>query len=147
MTDNIRERLKNQGVGFTRDTAILQAQRLKAGRLKTVKKSAPKKQPVLPKTVLNQVRDSMRDADRGLGSLYFEAHVFTENAVIHQLVERNEFIGFGGHLIFRASKLERVKKQLEDFVADLKRSGVVVTRYRIVEAMIDSNNFDTLKLL
>lgn len=125
--------------------------RVKKTPLATEVKSAPKKEPVLPKTVLNQVRDSMRDADRGLGSLYFEARVTADtntSSVNPALAERHEFASRAdGDLYFRASKLERVKEQLVNFVTVLRNSGVTVHRYWIVEVMIDSNNFDTLKLL
>lgn len=93
----------------------------------------------------------MRDADRGLGSLYFEARVTAgtnARSVNPALAERHEFASRAdGDLYFRASKLERVKEQLVDFVTVVRNSGITVHRYWIVEVMIDSNNFDTLKLL
>ena len=151
MIDRTRERLKNQGVEFTREVA-----RIQAARLKTVKKSAPKKQPALPKTVLNQVRDSMRDADRGLGSLYFVGRVtlpvvFSDPSKtdVRVIAERNEFrlLGSGHALEFSSSKLDRVKEKVVALIEDLKKNKLSPERYLVSEVMIDSNNYDTLKLL
>jgi hypothetical protein len=119
--------------------------------VKTVKKT-----PVtLSKTVLNQVRDGMREASRGLGSLYFEARVLTNVSLLSQASHillskvgaRHEFRLADGELTFCSSKLERVKEQTAALVEDLKKDKFEVWRYRIGEVMMDSNNFDTLKLL
>ena len=121
--------------------------------VKTVKKT-----PVtLPKTVLNQVRDGMREASRGLGSLYFEGELLIDGltlpvsqssaAEIAKIASLHDFRITGDLLVLRSGKIDRVKDELENLAKALKDRGYNVWRYRISEVMMDSNNFDTLKLL
>lgn len=119
---------------------------------KRVKKTAP----AIPKAVLNQVRDGMREASRGVGSLYFEARVITNIPFMPgaqaqiDITKTAALHGFrfdGEDLVLSTTKIDRAKEDLVALQASLVAKGYKVWRYRISEVMLDSNNFDTLNLL
>lgn len=133
------------------------ARKLKRTALHPATVMTVKKTPVtLPKTVLNQVRDGMREASRGLGSLYFEARIVIDK---QPAVGSNAFLELarmvGGHgfrfdnndIYCNSTKLERIKGELTELHQKLSANGYKIWRYKISEVMMDSNNFDTLKLL
>lgn len=118
---------------------------------RVVKKTAPE----IPKAVLNQVRDNMRGASRGLGSLYFEVRVVPGIPVLvgqpHiELAKMAATHGFrfeGDDLVLNTTKVDRCREDLAALQLGLVAKGYKVWRYRISEVMMDSNNFDTLSLL
>lgn len=133
------------------------ARKLKRTALHPATVMTVKKTPVtLPKTVLNQVRDGMREASRGLGSLYFEARVVVNKQLVAGSAPHGAVARIAGkygfrfdndELVFSSTKLERVKEELVALHEGLKTDGFGIWRYWIGEVMMDSNNFDTLKLL
>ena len=131
--------------------------------MKTTTVRKPKRKAAVKsvsKTTLNKLRDEMRESARGIGSLYFHAEVVIDNftnpadwSLITSYARETEFKNDGisqlSHPIYTlsASDKDRVVEQTEAFIKKLRSGGYAIHRYKIAEVFLDSNNWDTLKVL
>jgi hypothetical protein len=88
-------------------------------------------------------------------SLYFQGEVIVsqpkqhpDRILIRQLAENHDFIMVDDAMMtYCASTDEKVKEAISKLVPEFLKRRIAVQRYRMSEVWIDSNGYDTLKIL